>query len=202
MNTTIILILVTVGISILAWNRRELYQKWILNPYQVFHRQEYWRFITSGFLHLNYTHLFFNMFALYFFGRNVSYHFGQQGPLMLVLLYLLGIIISDIPTYLKHRNNPNYNSLGASGGVAAVVFSSIMFAPLNEIYLMFIPIGIPGFILGILYIGYSYYQSKNMTDNINHDAHLYGSLFGIVFTVLFQPGVVPSFFEQIKQWSL
>jgi len=153
MNTTIILILVTVGISILAWNRRDLYQKWILNPYQVFHRQEYWRFITSGFLHLNYTHLFFNMFALYFFGRNVSYYFGQKGPLMLILLYLLGIIISDIPTYLKHRNNPNYNSLGASGGVAAVVFSSIMFAPLNEIYLMFIPIGIPGFILGILYIG-------------------------------------------------
>jgi membrane associated rhomboid family serine protease len=202
MNTTLILIIITIGISIYAWKQPALYQKWILNPYKVSHLNQYWRFLTSGFLHLNYTHLFFNMFALYFFGQNVAYYFGRNGDWMMIALFLLGIIVSDIPTYLKHRNNPNYNSLGASGGVAAVIFSSIMFDPLNKIYLFFIPIGIPGFILGVLYIIYSYYQSKNMTDNINHDAHLFGSIFGIVFTVVVQPQVVPHFFEQIKQWSL
>ncbi len=202
MNTTLILIIITIGISIYAWRQPALYQKWILNPYQVNHYNQYWRFLTSGFLHLNYTHLFFNMFALYFFGQNVAYYFGRNGDWLMIALFLLGIIVSDIPTYLKHRNNPNYNSLGASGGVAAVIFSSIMFAPLNKIYLFFIPIGIPGFILGVLYIIYSYYQSKNMTDNINHDAHLFGSIFGVIFTIVMQPTVVPHFFEQIKQWSL
>ena len=143
MNTTLILIIITIGISIYAWKQPALYQKWILNPYKVNHLNQYWRFLTSGFLHLNYTHLFFNMFALYFFGQNVAYYFGRNGDWMMIALFLLGIIVSDIPTYLKHRNNPNYNSLGASGGVAAVIFSSIMFDPLNKIYLFFISIGIP-----------------------------------------------------------
>ena len=117
-------------------------------------------------------------------------------------MYLLGIIVSDIPTFLKYQDVPNYNALGASGGVAAVVFSSILFDPLNPIYLMFIPIGIPGFVLGILYLVYSYYQGKRMADNINHDSHLFGAIFGLIFTVVLRPGVIVSFIEQIKDWSL
>lgn len=202
LNMTLLIIIVTIGASFYAWNRREIYQKWIFNPYQVHHHKEYWRFITSGLIHINYTHLFFNMFALYFFGQNVVYRFGLQGSWMLLALYLLGIIVSDIPTFLKYRHVPRYNSLGASGGVAAVVFSSIMFDPLNKIYLLFIPIGIPGFILGILYLMYSYYQGKRMADNINHDAHLFGSLFGIIFTILIRPDVLGSFFDQIMSWNL
>jgi membrane associated rhomboid family serine protease len=142
------------------------------------------------------------MFALFFFGQHVAYYFGPQGNILMITLYLLGIVIADIPTYLKYQDVPKYNSLGASGGVAAVVFSSIMFEPINPIYIMFIPIGIPGFILGALYLVYSYYQGKRMSDNINHDAHLFGAIFGLAFTVILRPGVVISFVQQISNWSL
>jgi membrane associated rhomboid family serine protease len=202
LNTTTWILIVTIITSVYAWNRNDIYQKWLFNPYSIKHRKQYWRFITSGFVHLNYMHLGFNMFALFFFGQNVAYYFGSGGGLIMVSMYLLGIIISDIPTFLKYQDVPNYNALGASGGVAAVVFSSILFDPLNPIYLMFIPIGIPGFVLGILYLIYSYYQGKRMADNINHDAHLYGAIFGLIFTVLLRPGVVVSFIEQIKEWNL
>jgi len=206
LSITIIIIIVTVAASLYAWNNGAIYQKWLFNPYIVQARKEYWRFLTSGFIHVNYTHLFFNMFALYFFGTNVSYYFGAEfgsiGRLLFLGLYILGIIISDIPTFLKHRNTPNYSAVGASGGVAAVVFSSIVFDPLNKIYIFFIPYGIPGFLLGALYLLYSYFQSKRMADNINHDAHLYGALFGVVFTILLNPGTVPEFFEAISNWSL
>jgi len=198
LSATTWILIVTIAASFYAWNQQNIYKKWILNPYQIKHSKQYWRFITSGFVHLNYTHLFFNMFALYFFGQHVAYYFGAMGNQLLVVLYLSGIVISDIPTYLKYKDIPNYNSLGASGGVAAVLFSSIMFEPLNPI----IPIGIPGFVLGTLYLIYSYYQGKRMSDNINHDAHLYGAIFGLVFTVLLRPGVIVSFVQQIKDWSL
>ncbi len=202
LNTTTWILIITIITSIYAWNHPDIYQKWILNPYRIKHHRQYWRFLTSGFVHINYVHLFFNMFALFFFGQNVAYYFGPNGDTLMVVLYLLGIMISDIPTYLKYQNMPNYNSLGASGGVAAVVFSSIMFDPLNPIRIMFIPIDIPGFVLGALYIIYSYYQGKRMADNINHDAHLFGAIFGLLFTVALRPGVVVSFVEQISNWSL
>jgi len=141
------------------------------------------------------------MFALFFFGQNVAYYFGSKGNILMLVLYLAGIIISDIPTYLKYQNQPNYNSLGASGGVAAVVFSSIMFDPLSLIFIFPIPFGIPGFVLGALYLVYSYYQGKRMSDNINHNAHLVGALFGLIFTVVLRPGVVLSFIEEISKWA-
>ena len=202
LNTTTWILIITIATSFFAWNRSDIYQKWILNPYHIKHHRQYWRFLTSGFVHLNYIHLFFNMFALFFFGQHVAYYFGPKGDILMVVLYLMGIIVSDIPTYLKYQDMPNYNSLGASGGVAAVVFSSIMFDPLNPIYIMFIPIGIPGFVLGALYLIYSYYQGKRMSDNINHDAHLFGAIFGLAFTVVLRPNVVVSFVEQISNWSL
>jgi membrane associated rhomboid family serine protease len=201
LTATTWILIITIATSFYAWNRQDIYQKWIMNPYQVKHHKQYWRFITSGFVHINYTHLFFNMFALFFFGQHVAYYFGIMGNQILVILYLLGIVISDIPTYIKYKDVPNYNSLGASGGVAAVLFSSIMFEPLNPIRIMFIPIDIPGFVLGTLYLIYSFYQGKRMSDNINHDAHLYGAIFGLVFTVLLRPGVIVSFVQQIKDWS-
>ena len=201
LNTTTWILILTIAASFYAWNKPHIYKKWILNPYSIKHNKEYWRFVTSGFVHINYLHLFFNMFALFFFGQNVAYYFGQHGDLLMLALYLLGIVISDIPTYLKYQNMPNYNSLGASGGVAAVVFSSIMFDPLNLIMIFPIPFGIPGFLLGALYLIYSYYQGKRMSDNINHDAHLFGALFGLIFTVLIRPGVVLNFIQEISKWA-
>lgn len=205
MSITLIIIIITVGASLYAWNNQSIFQRWIFNPYYVQRRNDYIRFLTSGFIHNDYMHLFFNMFTLYWFGEVIegvySSLFGEMGKALFVFFYLLGIIVSEIPTYFKHKNHPHYNSLGASGGVAAVIFSAILFYPLEKLYLFGI-IGIPGFIFGILYMVYSFYQAKRGGDFINHDAHLYGALFGIVFTIIIVPAVVPSFIEQLATWRL
>ncbi|GAB3576935.1 rhomboid family intramembrane serine protease [Spirosoma luteolum] len=206
MSTILIIIAVTVIISLLAWNNPALMDRWIMNPYRVSSRGEYYRLLTSGFLHADWGHLFFNMLSLYFFGgpiEQVFYAlFGQTGPLYLIGFYVAGIIVSDIPSFLKHRNDPGYNSLGASGGVSSVLFAAILFYPLTKIYMYFIPIGIPGFIFGGLYLAYSYYESKQNRGRVNHDAHFYGALFGILFMIAVYPPVVGDFFGQIANWRL
>ena len=204
MSLTFIIIAITVGMTLYAWKRPEILNRWMLNPNAITTRNEYFRFLTSGFIHSNWMHLIFNMITFYFFGGKVEmifqYIFGASGGLIFVAFYIFAIVISDIPTFLKNRQNPYYNSLGASGGVSAVLFCSIIYDPLARIYLYFIPI--PGFILGALYLLYSLKAGKSMGDNINHDAHLYGALFGIGFTILVDPGVVPAFFEQMLNFRL
>jgi membrane associated rhomboid family serine protease len=206
MSVTLLIILITVGISVWAWNNYAVMNRWIMNPYQVASRGQYYRFLTSGFLHADWGHLFFNMFSFYIFGgfveRVFALLFGAKGPIYLIGFYLAGIIVSDIPTFLKYRNDPGYNSLGASGGVASIIFASIIFAPLQKIALIFIPIGIPGFIFGPLYLAYSYYESRQGRGTINHDAHIYGALFGVLFIILVYPAALPQFFEQISEWRL
>jgi membrane associated rhomboid family serine protease len=140
------------------------------------------------------------MITLYSFGNLLEQLFNMYfegiGGVYYVVLYLLAIIVSEIPTYFKHKNNPGYNSLGASGGVSAIVFAVILFRPLVKIYMM------PGFILGTLYIIYSYFQAKKAADGINHDAHLYGAAFGIVFCLVLYPPVFELFYQQISTWKM
>lgn len=205
-SITVIIVVISVAASLYAWNKPEILHKWIFNPYTVRSRKEYWRFITSGFIHQDYMHLFFNMFTLYFFGSVIEQYYAAvfgptTGIIYYVVLYLVAIVVSDITTYVKHKNDPSYNSLGASGGVAAVVFSAIMFDPTSNIYLFAI-IPIPGFILGALFIIYSYQRSQQMRDRINHDAHLFGALFGVVFTIALEPNVVGHFISEISNFSL
>jgi membrane associated rhomboid family serine protease len=202
---TYILIAITVLVSMYAFNRSDVMRRFILNPYIVKSQGEYYRFITSGFLHKDHVHLIFNMITLYFFGQIIEVVFaaifGSRGSLYYIALYILAIIVSDIPSYFKHRHNPAYSSLGASGGVAAIVFAFILFLPLEKINLyLFIPI--PGFILGILYLVYSYYQGRKAADHINHDAHLYGALFGLIFCVILYPPAVQNFIDQLKNWRI
>lgn len=205
MSITIVIIVITVLISFWALNDPSLLDNLMLNPYKIVNKGQYYRLITSGFIHADFGHLFFNMLSFYFFSRPIELIFvelfGPNGELYLVGFYLAGIIISDIPTLLKHRNDPGYNSLGASGGVSSVIFASILFFPLNKIYLYGI-IGFPGFIFGALYLGYSFYESRQGRGYINHDAHLYGALFGILFMIVAYPPVLPQFFEQIAGWRL
>lgn len=204
LSITTILIIITVIASLYAWNKPHILQRWIFNPYSVNTRNEYGRFLTSGFIHQDYMHLFFNMFTLYFFGNLVEqifgYLFGVTGLVLYVVMYLLAIIVSDIPTYIKHRHDPGYNSLGASGGVSAIVFSAILFDPTSNIYLFAI-LPVPGFILGALFLIYSYQRANQARDRINHDAHLYGALFGILFTILIEPKVIGNFIQQIADFS-
>ncbi|WP_333820681.1 rhomboid family intramembrane serine protease [Ohtaekwangia sp.] len=203
MYITYIIIGITVVISFLGYSNQSMMQNLIMNPYMINRKQQYYRFITSGFIHADHMHLFFNMFSLYFFGRTMEYIFnmlfGASGGYYFLALYLLGIIVSDIPSYLKHRNHPQYNALGASGGVASVIFASILFLPLQKIYIYFVPI--PGVIAGVGYILFSWYQGRKANDNINHDAHLYGALFGLFFCVIIYPEVLPNFIEQIQNWQ-
>jgi membrane associated rhomboid family serine protease len=202
---TLIFIIGTVIISFYTWSRQDLLYKLTMNPYQVTQRREYWRMLTSGFIHSGYVHLGFNMFTLYFFGTVVEQIFrqiiGSSASLVYAIFYLSAIVLSDLPVAWKNRHNPGYNSLGASGAVSAMVFSSIIFMPLNKICIWGI-LCFPGFILGALYIIYSYTQGKNLSDNINHEAHLYGALYGVVFSIAVYPSAAPQFFDQILNYRI
>ena len=188
-----------------AWQNKEIYYKWMMNPFNVRSKGEYFRFLTSGFIHVDTMHLLFNMLMLYFFGdyaEGICYIIaGESGTLVFILFYLAAIVISELPTYFKHRDQPQYNSLGASGAVSAVLFLFILFYPLEKLYL-FAAIPIPGFILGILYIIYSVQMGKRKMDNINHDAHLYGALFAIAFGIISYPQVVYQFVTQLREFNI
>jgi membrane associated rhomboid family serine protease len=205
---TLVLIAINVIFSIIGFSSADLVNKTILWPYGVKRYKQYYRFITSGFLHADWMHLFFNMFTLFFFGRNIEFLFsayGLGGNLAYLVLYFLALIISDIPSYIKHQNNSNYRALGASGAVSAVVFAAIVFSPWSSIYL-YGALKISAAIYAVLYIIYCIYMGRQNHDNVNHDAHLWGSLFGIVFTLLLigimQPDLFNDILEQLKNPSL
>lgn len=199
---TIVLIILNIIASIYAWNNKTVYSKWMMNPYKIHNDNQYYRFITSGFIHGDWIHLAFNMFAFYSFGRVLEYHLasitGGAYQLYFYGIYILALIVSDLPTYFKNKDDENYNSLGASGAVAAIIFACIVVDPLNDVYVYAIPI--PGFIFAFLYLGYSYYASKKGLGGVNHDAHFYGAVFGVVSILIINPGAATLFFEQIKRW--
>lgn len=206
MSISIVIIAISVIASLYAWKHQDVYHKWMMNPYAVIHKKQYFRLITSGFIHNGYVHLLFNMITLYFFGDVIEqifrHYYGGSGIFYFLLLYFLGMIVADIPTLIKYRDNPNYNSLGASGAVSAVLFASILFNPTAKICIFLPLLCIPGFIFGILFLIYSYYQGRKMSDNINHDAHFYGAVFGIIFAIVIEPGVIVSFFDQILNYKI
>ena len=178
-----------------------------MQPYVMARSGQWYRLLTSGFLHADWAHLLFNMFAFYSFSPVVlatlkdSYG-GALGLGLFLLLYLGGIIISDLPTYFRHRNDPGYRSLGASGGVSSVLFASILLFPVNTngggIIIFPIPFPIQPFLFGFLYLAYSYYMGRRRGDNINHDAHFYGALYGVVLMLVLMPAAAPAFAQQIS----
>jgi len=183
-----------------AWQKPAVHQLLMLNPYTVYHKEQYYRLITSGFVHNNGMHLFLNLFTFYFFGGAIEkiffIYFGEFGNVYYVVLFLSAIFISNIPTYLKHRKNPSYNSLGASGGVSALVLAFILFDPLQDLCLYAV-LCLPGYILGAVFIVYSIIMGKKGHDNINHDAHLFGALYGLVFIIVLRPTTIQGFIESL-----
>lgn len=205
-TTTVVIILITIGTSYLGFKKPELLDRWMFTPYLIKNRNQWDRFILSGFIHKDSMHLLFNMFTFYFFGGAVeqflTYRLGFiPGTVAYVAFYLAAIVVSDIPTYLKNQNNSYYRALGASGGTAAAVFASIVLMPLSDICLFGI-LCLPGFALGILFLIYSVVQAKKGDDGINHDAHLYGALFGIAFILVLSPVSGLHFIEEIKNFRL
>ncbi|MDO7848884.1 rhomboid family intramembrane serine protease [Hymenobacter sp. M29] len=208
LNPIYILIGLTVVISIYAWSKQELMDSWIMQPYLMARSSGQWyRLLTSGFLHADWAHLLFNMFAFYSFGPVVLEAlvegYGQlPGIGLFLVLYLGGIILSDLPSYFQHRDDRGYRSLGASGGVASVLFASILLFPVNTngggIIIFPIPFPIQPFLFGFLYLVYSYYMARRRADNVNHDAHFYGALYGVVLLLVLMPAAGPAFIEQIS----
>jgi membrane associated rhomboid family serine protease len=203
LNITVILICITVAISFYAFNKQDLLGRLMMNPHLIKTKGQYYRFISSGFIHKDHMHLLWNMFSFYFFGTAVEgdfdYVFGEAGAYYFIALYISAIVVSDIPTYRKEKNNTDYNSLGASGGVGSVIFVFIILQPLQSICLYF-AFCMPGFIFGLGYMAYTYYQGRKSKDNINHDAHLYGALYGFLFCAITYPTSLLLFYEQVKYW--
>jgi membrane associated rhomboid family serine protease len=197
--TTIIIVLTSI-ISFLAFNNSRLMNALIFWPPAVSMRNQYYRFVTCGFIHADIMHLAFNMITLYFFGKALElYYMGDLGleHYYYPVLYFTALIVANIPSYLKHRDDYNYRSLGASGAVCAVLFAFILLRPWAPIILFVIKM--PAIIYALLFLGYSIYMSRRGGDNVNHDAHLWGALFGILFTIAVHPSVVVSFINELSQ---
>ena len=201
---TIILIIVTSLISLLAFSRPEIFSRLQFNAVQIWHGHEQYRMISHGFIHADYMHLLINMLVLYSFGVNVEYYFhllNIQGiihvpQLYFLFLYLAGIVISSLLTLYKQKDNQSYNAVGASGAVSAVVFTNIFFAPLQKVY-FFGLLPLPGIVFAILYLLYSQFMGRKGVDNINHDAHFAGALWGFLFPLLIDFRLIYHFLGQL-----
>jgi membrane associated rhomboid family serine protease len=187
----IVLFVTTVAVSLYTMYRNNmLYFKWLLSPMRVVREKKYYLLITSGFLHADLMHLLFNMLTFYFFGFRLEQAIGSMNFL---LIYFLSMILSSIPTVIKHKDNYEYGSVGASGAISGILFSFILLSPSSGILIFPLPIPMPAWIFGILYLLWSYFAAKRAKDNINHDAHFYGALTGIVMMIILFPGIIKHF---------
>ncbi|MCB0481753.1 MAG: rhomboid family intramembrane serine protease [Flavobacteriales bacterium] len=201
MSVTLVIIILTALVSASAFGNRELFYRFSFSPYQVKHRSEWWRLLTHAVIHADWMHLIVNMFVLFNFGRLVELYFDglflEKGVFFYILLYVGGVAFASIPGLKKQGDNAHYNAVGASGAVSAVLFTSIILQPMSKIYIMFIPIGIPAFIFGPLYIGLEIYLDKRSGDNVAHDAHYWGAFFGFLFPIVLEPKLFSLFISQI-----
>jgi membrane associated rhomboid family serine protease len=198
-NITLSIVVITSIISIAGFRNGKVVDELIFWPPAISKKHQYYRFITCGLIHADYMHLIFNMVTLYFFGTYMEAHY--QGDLGLqkyyyLALYVGALIVSNIPTYIKHYNDYDYRSLGASGAVSAVLFSFILLGPWQQILVLVFPV--PAIIYGGLFLFYSAYMSRKGGDHVNHDAHFYGALFGVIFTIAVRPDVVNIFLNELK----
>jgi len=195
---TYLIIGITSIVSYVCFGRQDLVNKLSFNSYAIFKRKEWFRLITHGFVHADMTHLLINMFTFWSFGTYIESVFLQLGfgRWGFLGLYFGGMIFSSLYDLVKYRDNIYYQSIGASGAVSAVLFSSILFAPWSKI-LLFAIIHIPGIVFGVLYLIYCQYMAKRSSDNVNHNAHFYGALFGLLFPALLHPPLIKSFTEQL-----
>ena len=208
-SITIVIVVLTCIISIPAFSSQKIMDDLIFYPPAVTNQNQWYRFVTCGFIHADFFHLAFNMFALYSFGSFVERGFVQlfgneKGKVFYGLMYILALIFSLVPTYAKHKEDYRYRSLGASGAVSAVIFAGLMLVPTAKVGILFIPFGVPGYIFGPLYLILSTYLSKRGNSGINHSAHIWGALFGVVF-IIFTAQIfsdyplVQSFISQVRE---
>jgi membrane associated rhomboid family serine protease len=161
----------------------------MLIPFQIRSEKQYWRFFTSIISHGDEMHLIFNMYTLYIFVEKIeptfANYYPDYGKQLFLLLYIGAGLFASIYPYLKHRYNPNYRALGASGAVSALIFCFILLAPFEELIFLFLPIPLPAWLFGLLYLAFEIYAHKQNKGGIAHDAHIGGAVFGIIFTIVF-----------------
>ncbi len=200
---TIAIIAITCIISFTAFNSEKIINDLIFWPPMIKNKNQYYRFVTSGFIHADIMHLAFNMLALYSFSRALiangvsleNFFVLKVGKIGFIAFYLLGIIVSEVPSYIRNRNNYSYRSLGASGAVSAVIFASILFNPWSVIGVFFIPM--PAIVFAVLYVVFTIYMDRRGGDNVNHSAHLWGAIYGILATIAIEPKVIAHFLEEL-----
>ena len=195
---TVMLILIIVLTSAFAFRQKDIMAQLQFNAYQIVHRHQYYRILTHAFIHANWEHLIVNMIVLFSFGtlveRYFQMYFGTVGTTYYLILFFGSVIFSSLLSLYKQRNNPYYNAIGASGAVSAILFTAIFFQPWQPIYFFGI-LPIPGIIFGGLYLYYSYYMSTKKSDNIGHDAHFLGAVFGFFSPVILQPSLFMDFIK-------
>ncbi|GAB2615805.1 rhomboid family intramembrane serine protease [Novilysobacter erysipheiresistens] len=197
---TLILIAVTVLVSWLAFSRPRLLDRLILWPPAIDRQKQYDRLLTHGFIHADWQHLLFNMITLFFFGRIAEQVIGSMiGPIGFLLFYLSAIVIAILPTYLRHRHDSRYRSLGASGAVSAVLFAFILVQPWSLIFVFFLPV--PAIVYGAFFVGYSIWMDRQGGDNTNHNAHLSGAIYGVLFMLLMEPRIAGHFLQRLMNPS-
>lgn len=201
MSITLVIIILTALVSVQGFSNPGIVERLKHHPYSEVRNGEWFRLLTSGFVHGGWVHLLINMFVLYSFGSLIENVFlgiwgSTLGRILYLVMYLLAIIAGDLPSLLRHKNNPAYASIGASGAVSAVVFIFILLYPWEMLYLYGI-IPIPAIIGGIAFLIYSSWASRNRNDRVDHMAHFYGAIFGIVFMIAVKPSVLEHFFVSV-----
>ena len=200
LNITLVIVAITVLVSWRAFNDARLLDRLILWPPAVERHKQYDRLLTHGFIHADWMHLLFNMVTLWSFGGAVERVFVEwMGPAGYVGFYLSAIVVAMLPTYLRHRHDIRYRSLGASGGVSAVLFSFILFDPWSKLIIFPIPVPIPAILFAVIYVGYSIWMDRRGGGNVNHSAHLWGAAYGVLFTLLLEPRVFTHFTQTLLQ---
>lgn len=188
LSITIIIVIITTLVSMGGFRNQKIIDDLIFYPPAVTKQNQWYRFFTCGLIHADWGHLFFNMLSLYLFGRFVEDAFGElfgmYGKWVYLLLYITALLFSLLPTFAKNKHNHFYRSLGASGAVSAVIFAGLMLTPTLGIFIFFIPIPIPGFIFAPLYLIISAIMERKGNDNVNHSAHIWGSIYGLVFVII------------------
>jgi len=206
MYLTLFLIITSSIVSFLAFSNNELFNRLKFNAYLVWHKKNYARLFSHALVHNGWFHLIINMYVLWIFGTAVEGAFSDKdffpgtyelGKFFYVFMYVISIPLATVPSLLRYKNEHYYNSVGASGAVSAVVFTYILLNPTGDLGIIFIPVRIPAYIFGLLYLAYSYFMSRRKNDNIAHDAHFVGSVFGLLFPLILNPGLFQHFIYSI-----
>lgn len=189
-STTVLIIIITGIVSFTAFNSEKIKSNFLFWPYEIERKNQYYRFLSYGLIHGDFVHLAFNMITLYSFGEQLERLFsspelfGENARLLYLILYISGIIVSTIPDYLRSKDDPSYLALGASGAVSAVLFACIILRPKLSLYVFFIPIAIPAYLFGILFLVISAYLARQGRSTIGHSAHITGAIYGLLFTII------------------